>query len=340
MREPRPAKSFRAAADRIVRQESATPSAITRLLAGRQPPRVSPNDADPWSIRLAALATLGQYDALRIVGRDTSHAYNIGDDPVADSAIATALDESRRSRSTVQIHTALRLADDRVAGAAMIVPLAASDTDDLVLIALRVGRFFSSADAMTATGVAEIVALEVSREADAARDDAHRRQAFALFELARLSLFAVDPREQLRSAMELLVGALRHEVAQVWSLIDDERLELVAAYPDARRIGDRISPAAERAMAEALHHRRVVRIGHGALRGWVPDETRELVIAPLVRDDHAFGALVVGRTRERYSAADEDLAEIVASFVAKLGLPAPAEAEAEWAEPEPELASS
>ncbi|HEY7624513.1 MAG TPA: GAF domain-containing protein [Candidatus Limnocylindria bacterium] len=337
MREPRPAKSFRAAADRIVRQESATPSVITRLLAGRQPSRLATIGSDPWSVRLGALAMLGQYDALRVVGAADAHAYNVGDDPMADGAIATAVDEARRSRSTVQIHTALRLADDRVAGAAMIVPHSAPELPDVTLVALRVGRFFSSADAVTATGVAEIIALELGRDAGAVRDEAHRRQAFALFELARLSLFGADAAEQLRNAAELIVGALTHEVAQIWSLRDDETLELVAAYPDDRRRNERINPGAERALAQALHQRRVVRIGHGALRDWVPDETRDLVIAPLVADDRAVGLLVLGRTRDRYTAADEDLAEILASFVAKLAASLPPDAEPVW-EREPELA--
>src|SRR2546426_12690239 len=65
IREPRAAKSFRAAGDRIVRQESAMPSVVSRLLT---PPivarRQNGNDADEWSIRLTALATLGQYDGL------------------------------------------------------------------------------------------------------------------------------------------------------------------------------------------------------------------------------------------------------------------------------------
>ena len=338
MREPRQAKSFRAAADRIVRQETATPSVITRLLAGRQPSRLTPLGTDPWSIRLAALATLGQYDALRVVGDKAAQAFNIGDEPVDDAAIATAIEEARESRSTVQLQTTLRLADDRLAGAAMIVPPAPGDTPDVTLVALRVGRFFSSADALTATGVAEIVALELARDAGAVRDDAHRRQAFALFELARLSLFGADATERLGNATELLVGALRHEIAQVWSLLDDESLELVAAYPDDRRRNERTSLAAERALAEALHHRRVVRIGHGALREWVPDQTRELLIAPLVSADRSVGLLVLGRTRERYSPADEELAEVVASFVAKIAASAPIDADPVW-EREPELAT-
>src|SRR5204863_10041943 len=69
IREPRAAKSFRAAGDRIVRQESALPSVVSRLLSPSVVavrPRIT-GHADEWSVRLAALARLGQYDALTFV---------------------------------------------------------------------------------------------------------------------------------------------------------------------------------------------------------------------------------------------------------------------------------
>src|SRR5207248_5454415 len=56
IREPKAAKSFRAAGDRIVRQESAMPSIASRLLT---PPIVArrqiASDAEEWSIRLAEI---------------------------------------------------------------------------------------------------------------------------------------------------------------------------------------------------------------------------------------------------------------------------------------------
>src|SRR5256885_8280969 len=90
IREPRAAKSFRAAADRIVRQESALPSVVSRLLApSTLARRQIGSAADEWSIRLAALATLGQYDGLTFIldgPAGTRHGYNVGDDPGDDPA--------------------------------------------------------------------------------------------------------------------------------------------------------------------------------------------------------------------------------------------------------------
>ena len=129
MRDQRAAKSFRAAADRIVRQESAMPSVVSRLLTtpsvARRP--ITAGD-DEWSQRLAALSALGQYDGLtfRVDGPERPrHAHNIADDPLVDEATRIAVEETRRSGSTVQTYTTIRLADDRVAGAVMVAPSSA-----------------------------------------------------------------------------------------------------------------------------------------------------------------------------------------------------------------------
>src|SRR5207248_9128185 len=88
IREPRAAKSFRAAADRIVRQESAMPSVVSRLLTPSVVavrPKVA-GDADEWSVRLAALAKLGKFDALTFAvdGAARRNGHNVVEDPIAD----------------------------------------------------------------------------------------------------------------------------------------------------------------------------------------------------------------------------------------------------------------
>ena len=348
-------KSFRAAGDRIVRQESALPSVVTRLLA---PPSLARrsigSEKDEWSIRLAALATLGQYDGLGVIidgPPDLTHAYNLASDPADDPATRAAIDETRRSGATVQTHTAVRLADERVAASAMVAPLVAPGAATGVVVALRVGRSFAAADALTASGVSELLGLEVARDSAAERDTAHRRQAFALYELARLAIFGERLSETLEDVTALVISALDHDIAQVWLFAADGTLELRAASPHAGARSDRLDPSDHGAIVEALHHQRLVRIGHGALRPWVPDETRELIVAPLPGRSRSLGVLVLGRLRTRYDEADEELAGVLARFLARLIARAPAEtdretravmdaeAEREWVD-EPELAGS
>jgi hypothetical protein len=279
------------------------------------------NDADEWSQRLAALATLGQYDGLTLIvegGARARYAYNLADDPSGEPAMRSAIDETRRSGATVQAQTTIRLADDRVATAAMVAPLAASEDVAGVLVALRVGRSFAAADALNASGVFELVSLELAREAIARRDEQHRRQAFALYEMARLALFGERLRETLQDVSVLLTGALDHDLAQIWLFGADGTLELSAAYPrDDLRL-EQMRPSDHNALAEALHQRRLVRIGYGALRPWIPAETRELIVVPLAEGTRSLGVLLLGRTKERYEDADEELAGVLGRFMTRL----------------------
>jgi GTP-sensing pleiotropic transcriptional regulator CodY len=355
IREPRAAKSFRAAGDRIVRQESALPSVVSRLLSPSIATRREiASDADEWSIRLAALATIGQYDALMFIVDGTARrkGYNLVGDPLADDATRAAVEETRRSGATVQTQTTVRLADDRVAATAMIAPLVATEGQSGVLVALRVGRSFAAADALTAAGVSELVSLELARESAAERDEAHRRQAFALYELARLSLFGEGLLETLQDVTVLLTSALDHDLAQVWLFAPDGALELSAARPRENLRFEQMDASEHDALAQALHQQRLVRIGHGALRPWVPAETRELIVVPLADRTRSLGALVLGRARQRYEEADEELASVLGRFVSRLVVkamldreiteriePAAPASDREWAD-EPELTRS
>jgi hypothetical protein len=340
IREPRVAKSFRAAGDRIVRQESAMPSVVSRLLTPSiaTRPQIA-GDADEWSIRLAALAMLGQYDALTFLvdGAARRKGHNLVDDPLADDATRAAVEETRRSGATVQTHTTIRLADDRVAGAAMIAPLAIEAVTG-VLVALRVGRSFAAADALTASGVSELVSLELAHEAVAMRDEAHRRQAFALYELARVSLFGEGLLETLQDVTVLLTGVLDHDLAQIWLFDPDGALELSAARPREHLRFEQMEASEHDALAQALHQQRLVRIGHGALRPWVPAETRELIVVPLADRERTLGALVLGRARQRYEEADEDLAGVLGRFVSRLVVKA--RLDREIGEPDPPAQAS
>ena len=329
------------------------PSVVSRLFTPSitSGPEIK-TGADEWSLRLAALATLGQYDALTFAvdGAARTKGYNTVDDPVADDATRAAIEETKRSGATVQTQTAIRLADDRIASAAMIAPLVATEAVTGVLVALRVGRAFAAADALTASGVSMLVSLELGHEAVARRDEAHRRQAFALYELARLSLFGEGLLETLQDVTVLLTSALDHDLAQIWLFAPDGALELSAARPREHLRFEHMDASEHDALAQAIHQQRLVRIGQGALRPWVPSETRDLIVVPLVDRVRSLGALVLGRAQQRYEAADEELAGVLGRFVSRLVVkatldseiaePAPvAEPDREWVG-EPELTRS
>ena len=299
---------------------------------------------------------LGQYDALTFIvdGAARRQAYNVVDDLLADDAIRAAVEETRRSGATVQTQTTIHLADDRVAGAAMIAPLVAIETVAGVLVALRVGRSFAAADALSASGISELVSLELAREAVAVRDEAHRRQAFALYELARLSLFGEELSGTLQDVTVLLTSALDHDLAQIWLFEPDGALELSAARPRENLRFEQMNLSEHDALAQAVHQQRIVRVGHGGLRPWVPAETRELIVVPLTDRARSIGALVLGRVRKRYEESDEELAGVLGRFISRLvvkamlerevtepsepAAPAP-DADRDWAD-EPQLTRS
>jgi hypothetical protein len=326
LKEPRTTKSFRDAADRIVRQESAIPESISRLLgAPALSARRVTTDADAWDVRLAALATLAQYDGLAFVtafdSAETSAAYNLVDDPAAEPAIRSAVDEVARSAATVQLRASVSLADGRVATTVLVTPLAVSEAPVGALVALRVGRPFAAVDAYAAVGVAEIVSLELARSIDAAREATERRQALALYELARHALFTEDLDETLQSIAMVLASALDHDAAQVWLRRADGSLRRHAAYPLDGSASGVIWQNDHSALSGALHERRLVRLSEAA--AWMPANTREALIVPLRGHPRPLGILVLARAQAPYGLDDIEMADVVGTFLGRVVASAP-----------------
>jgi hypothetical protein len=325
MNEPKTAKSFRAAADRILRQESATPANVTRLLAARGlVDRVIANEDDQWAVRLAALAALGQWDAAAIVAQKPiklSRTHNVSERVSVDAKVAAALEDTKRSGSTVQVAVRLALLDGRMAGTALVAPLLAIHGVEGALIALRIGRSFGAADVLTASSATEIVALEALGAATARRDATTGRQALALYELARRGLFGEDLGESLQGIVELLAHALGHDVAQLWILRAGGSLQLRAAHPREGLALEIARPRDHAALSRALVGE-LVRAHDPSLRSWVPRTTRDLIVAPLTAEDGPLGVLVFGRWRDAYVTEDEEMAGACAQFIARVVLAA------------------
>jgi hypothetical protein len=324
MNEPKAAKSFRAAADRILRQESATSANVTRLLSRGLIDRVIANEDDEWAVRLAALSALGQWDAAAIVAHKplkVSRTHNVSERVSVDSAIAAGIEDVKRSGSTVQAPVRLALADGRIADAALVAPLLAIHGVEGALIALRIGRSFGTADVLTASSAAEIVALETLGAATARADAAIGRQALALYEVARQGLFGEDLGETLQGIVETLAHSLGHDVAQLWILRAGGSLQLRAAHPHEGLALEIARPRDHAALARALAGE-VVRAHDPSLRSWVPRTTRDLIVAPLAAQEQPFGVLVFGRWREAYMTEDEEMAASCALFIARIVLAA------------------
>jgi GAF domain-containing protein len=320
LRDPRTTKSFRDAGERIVRQESATSASISQLLgAPALSARHATTDAEAWNVRLAALATIAQYDGLTFVtlGRaNMSAAYNLADDPTSEPTVYGAVEEVATSGVTVQLRVSASLADGRVASAALVTPLAPNDTLAGALVALRVGRPFAAVDTYTAVGIAEIVSLELARSISTSRDATERRQALGLYELARHALFTEDLNETLQSIAMVLANALDHDAAHIWLRRADRSLHRHAAYPLEPQEAASIWENDHSALSGALRERRLVRTSGDA--AWMPRSTREGLVVPLRADPRPLGVLVLARAQVPYVLDDIEMADVVGTFIGRV----------------------
>ena len=320
LRDPRTTKSFRDAAERIVRQESATSSSISQLLgAPALSARRVTSDVEAWDVRLAALATLAQYDGLTFVTLGSSKmsvAYNLDDDPTIEPTIRSAVDEVVSAGATVQLRAAVPLADGRVAGAVLVTPLAWNGATAGALVAFRVGRPFAAVDTYTAVGIAEIVSLELARSISASREATERRQALALYELARHALFTDDLDEGLQSIAMVLASALDHDAAHIGLRRADRALHRHAAYPLDPLEAPIIWENDHSALSGALRERRLVRMSGDA--AWMPANTREGLVVPLRADPRPLGILVLARAQAPYALDDIEMADVVGTFIGRV----------------------
>lgn|GEM_PF-2459496 len=316
-------KSFRAAADRIVRQESAISASAEAqglLSSVAERARSITNEQDAWDARLAALSALGTYDALAVMATAPvrlAQSHNIADPRVLHEAIVDAADEAKRRGAAVQLRTPTILADGRSASEIMVVPLIAVEGVEGVLVALRVGRGFSATDAVTASSVGTDVALEVTRAALGQQDARTRRQALALFELARAGLGPREFGERLHGMVEIVAKSFGHEVAQLWLLRDGGSLRLRAAYPAESLVLEIARPRDHAGLARSLEGE-VVQVNDVSLRSWIRSRTRDLIIAPLRDDRGVHGLLALGRSSERYLDDDLEMAAQCADFFERI----------------------
>jgi hypothetical protein len=322
LREPRTTKSFRDAGDRIVREESALPASISRLLGA---PALSAcrgtTDADAWEVRLAALAALAQYDGLtyvNLVSSDVSAAYNLVGDPTAEPEIRGAIDEVSRASVTAQLRLSVPLADGRMASAALVTPLAPSEGFAGALVAFRVGRPFAAVDAHTAVGIAEILSLELARSLTAQREARDRHQALVLYEIARQGLFTEDLDEALQSIAMVIASTLEHDAAHIWLRRPDRLLRRHASHPPDRTGSEIVRENDHSALWGALHERRLVRMNGASTVSWAPSNTGEVLVVPLRSEPRPMGILVLARAHKPYGLEDIEMGDVLGTFIGRV----------------------
>jgi hypothetical protein len=315
------AKSFRAAAERIVLQESSRLGDVLHLLSpGDLPLRTIANEQDAWDARLASIAALGEYDAVACFAAEPlrlAHSHNVRDPNRLEGAVGEAIDEVMRYRAALQLRSPVALADGRIGTTLLVAPLRGVARAEGVLVAVRVGRDFVAADAVIATRVSELLAIEVMRAVGEWQDAHVRAEALALFELARLGLGRGELGERVQSVLEMLSGSLGHDMAQIWLLRGGGSLRVLAAYPRDPLLLEIARPRDQTALARALGGETVV-VDDSSLRFWVRRTTRDLIVVPLRDEGDILGLLVLGRWREAHAHSALDMARVSADFIARI----------------------
>jgi hypothetical protein len=317
MSEAKTAKTFRAAAVRVMRQEFAGVDPTARFLGRRiRTDAVIVNEADEWSLRLRSLATMALWDGVAVVAKRPqviARAYNVSPRIMHDDSVAKALEEAARGSAPIQVFAQVPLLDGRVADAVLATPLRDVPEVEGSLLALRAGTGFGASDAQVASAAGAVAALEILRTAQARRDARTVRQSIALFEIARRALAGGDLLETFGDLVELMAASLSHDLVQIWRLRSGGSLQLCAAHPREGLAVEIARPRDHAALRGALAGT-TVRAHDPSLRSWLPRTTRDLIVAPLTADGPA-GVLVVGRWREHYQPDDEDMAATCARFV-------------------------
>jgi len=316
-----PAKSFRVAAERMVRQEAASPTDVLRLLGSApEQRRVIQNEDHEWQARLSSLRMIGEYDAVAFTASKPvrmTRAHNVGDPVALEDAVVDARAEVARKGMAVRLRAPIALTDGRLSTEIMVAPLGDIEGVDGVLLALRAGREFNAADAVRAASISVILALEAARAGVAVQDVRMRQQALGLFELARTALAERDHGERLLAMVEAIANSFGHDVAQLWLLRNGGSLRLGAAHPRESLVLEIARPRDHAPFARALDGD-LCRFSGPSLRSWIRRTTHELLIAPLRTREAVSGLLVLGRWSHGYSADDVDLAAECAQFLAPI----------------------
>jgi hypothetical protein len=318
-------KSFRAAARRIVRQEYSSSSEPLRLLGAAEPrTHAIGTEHDAWHTRMASLASLGGYDGLALVATQPVRiirAHNLADPTAITGAVASIAEELERSGTAMHVPLSIALADGRVGTSTLAAPLSSHEGVAGTLVAVRVARGFDASDASTATSLAALLALDVARCGGDAQDARTRREALALFELARIGLSRQTLEDRLQATADMLADALGHDVAQLWLLRAGGSLRLRAARPREALVLEIARPRDNATLARALSGEAFA-VDDQSLRAWVRRTPRSLIVAPISADSFTAGVVVFGRWRDVPGDDDINMAALCGEFIARVLLSA------------------
>ena len=168
--------------------------------------------------------------------------------------------------------------------------------------------------AMIERAEAAVVRLEMIQ-----RLETDRRQATALFDLARLAGIGSDPQGDLEAASTLVAHAFHHDVVGIWTPNGDpRRLHLRAAFGYGEVLPGDVYLDGDEFAATVVGESRPRHLRGAPARSWMSARANEYVLVPIRVTDESSGMFVLGRVQDPYSDIDVDIGMTIADFLSSL----------------------
>lgn len=159
----------------------------------------------------------------------------------------------------------------------------------------------------------------VARQSTVRRLESDRRQAVALFDLARLAGNSSDAQVDLRAALSVIAVAFRHDVVGVWTPSADPRqLQLRAEHGYGEVLPGRVDLDDDALVATVVAEGRGRHLRGARARSWTSTRTDEYLVLPIRVTDESHGMLVLGRVHDGYAEVDMDIGLTIADFLSTL----------------------
>lgn len=153
-----------------------------------------------------------------------------------------------------------------------------------------------------------------ARVALTSRLESDRREALAMYDLARLAGIGADPEADLNGAIRLIAEAFGHDSVAVWTDDGAGRLTHRSAIGYGEVLPGDISPGTDEVVAAVLatRHARIVR--HTVRAAWRSFRATAHILVPIVVAGESAALLVLGR-RGDYEAFDLSFASAVGDIL-------------------------
>ncbi|HYK98427.1 MAG TPA: GAF domain-containing protein [Candidatus Acidoferrales bacterium] len=171
----------------------------------------------------------------------------------------------------------------------------------------------------------ELAILIAHAEEAAARIDVttrlenDRREAVAMYDLARLAGMGADPDADLQGAVGLIADAFAHDSVAIWTVnLDRSKLILRAAQGHGEVLPGDLPFHHDDAIGSVLATQRPQLINDARSHPWRRFRAGSLIVGPIVVAGESAGLLVLGRRYRPYAAFDFSLATAIADTLSSL----------------------